>query len=946
MNRELFLDYINNSGDAYQKEKDQTYRKDNGIFYTHIDLANKIISDLLCDITLKNIHKKTFFEPAVGSGNFVFAYLAYIAQNYVLNRDEVLELYSNIYVCDSDKEALELYASNLFKSSQQLFGVELPTSFKPNIGGALVFNFDLKLSKYLTPLSYFDIDKFDFIVTNPPYKNLRAERRHYDSILEYKKTADFYSEIKNIAKTKFFYSGNHGANIFKYFTEEILLHYAKPDSKIALLIPSSILTDKSSISLRKYIIDNTNLKKIVSFPETTKYIDASQSITYLIIDKSGKTNQIEIANAINDKDILNLNTIKISVHEIVNEETNYSILMLTEDEYHLLNKLNSFPKLKDLDFIVNSRGELDLTLNKHSITDQETKYILLKGRNIAYYLLNPSNNPEFVNDDFVENSPKKKYIMETRLACQQIVNLNKEQRLMFALVPPLYVLGNSCNFIFVEENEYDIDLFYLQGLLNSKLMNWYFKLYSSNNHVNNYELANLPIPLANKKMISKISSLAKSNNNNHSNLVTNEIDNLVEVCFGIKTDPSYNDDISESDMPTSEIDELALESSTEKLELINSKKTLNDFQYRLSDLDLEIIKSVPQGGSWKDIPQHIMNKSKRLLGIQKTGGRTTLYGRLEYDKPSYTITTYFNRPGNGCNIHPIENRVLTTREAARLQGFPDDFYFVGNQRDILNQIGNAVPPQIGYLIGEKIKKKLGATTSVDLFSGAGGFFLGMKHAGINHVVANDFDKSACVTLKTNNPEIDIIFDDVTNYNVKEKIILKGKLQGADIISGGPPCQGFSLAGFRDPSDPRNRLFYEFVQIIEGIKPKVFVFENVTGLLSHNKGKTFKEIKALFSMQGYDLVAETLNFEEYGVPQRRKRIIIIGVREDLNVNPRELLPTKITINQEDQITVREAIFDLQNTDSDYKSYSKLYLELMQSSISFEEYNNQLKSLNAI
>jgi len=126
-----------------------------------------------------------------------------------------------------------------------------------------------------------------------------------------------------------------------------------------------------------------------------------------------------------------------------------------------------------------------------------------------------------------------------------------------------------------------------------------------------------------------------------------------------------------------------------------------------------------------------MNKSQRLLGIQKKGGRTTLYGRLEYKKPSYTITTYFNRPGNGCNIHPTQNRVLTTREGARLQSFFDDYLFWGNQKDILNQIGNAVPPLIGFLFGKNLKEKLGIKKSIDLFSGAGGLSLGIKMSGIN-----------------------------------------------------------------------------------------------------------------------------------------------------------------------------------------------------------------------
>src|SRR5699024_7109045 len=151
---------------------------------------------------------------------------------------------------------------------------------------------------------------------------------------------------------------------------------------------------------------------------------------------------------------------------------------------------------------------------------------------------------------------------------------------------------------------------------------------------------------------------------------------------------------------------------------------INNKSFKMSDLDMEIIKNIPQGGNWRNIPQSTVNKSKRLLGIQETGGRTTLYGRMMYDKPSYTITTYFNRPGNGAYIHPVKDRVITMREGARLQGFHDQYYFFGNQRNILNQIGNAVPPFIGYLFGKKLKKLLDVQNSVDLFSGAGGLLSG------------------------------------------------------------------------------------------------------------------------------------------------------------------------------------------------------------------------------
>ena len=154
----------------------------------------------------------------------------------------------------------------------------------------------------------------------------------------------------------------------------------------------------------------------------------------------------------------------------------------------------------------------------------------------------------------------------------------------------------------------------------------------------------------------------------------------------------------------------------------------NHFSAHLSDLDMRIVEAVPEGGNWKDIPESI--PSKRLDQIRESfkqggGSRSTYYGRLRADMPSYTINTYFNRPGNGCHIHPSQNRVLSQREAARLQSFPDRFRFAGPQSIVNNQIGNAVPPLLAY----QIAGQLGTPgVFVDLFSGAGGLGVGL-HVG-------------------------------------------------------------------------------------------------------------------------------------------------------------------------------------------------------------------------
>ena len=105
-----------------------------------------------------------------------------------------------------------------------------------------------------------------------------------------------------------------------------------------------------------------------------------------------------------------------------------------------------------------------------------------------------------------------------------------------------------------------------------------------------------------------------------------------------------------------------------------------------------------------DIPADV--NSIRIRRLQRDGGHTTCYGRLAPDKPSYTINTYFNRPNVGCNIHYKENRLITVREALRLQSFPDDYIFQGNKAKQLVQIGNAVPPLLGKAIGLAVESAL------------------------------------------------------------------------------------------------------------------------------------------------------------------------------------------------------------------------------------------------
>jgi len=330
----------------------------------------------------------------------------------------------------------------------------------------------------------------------------------------------------------------------------------------------------------------------------------------------------------------------------------------------------------------------------------------------------------------------------------------------------------------------------------------------------------------------------------------------------------------------------------------------NHIGYPLSENEARMVSSIPQGGNWKNIPVEI--PSKRLEQIRRSGGRTTLYGRLALDKPSYTITTYFNRLGNGTYVHPVYDRMISAREAARFQSFPDDYIFVGTKTSLCKQIGNAVPPLLAFSIAKKIKEKTKTKNLLDLFCGSGGLSLGFGWAGYNVVVANDNFKQACETFRFNHKGTNLIEGDITDSEIQNNIIKASKNGKVDIIVGGPPCQGFSHAGKRLIDDPRNSLYKEFVNMVKKLKPKVFLMENVEGIITINNGKTFEEIKNNFSELGYNVAGRKMKAVNFGVPQKRKRVIIIGT---LKGGPEDCFPGEILKEEHQFITTKDAIGDL-------------------------------------
>lgn len=394
----------------------------------------------------------------------------------------------------------------------------------------------------------------------------------------------------------------------------------------------------------------------------------------------------------------------------------------------------------------------------------------------------------------------------------------------------------------------------------------------------------------------------------------------------------------------------------------------NHLSSKLSELDMRVVHSVPPGGNWKNIPVDI--PSKRISQIRESyalgkGSRSTYYGRLLPDMPSYTINTYFNRPGNGCHIHYEQNRVLSQREAARLQSFPDDFKFYGPQTIVNTQIGNAVPPLLAYQIAKEIEKSIGETgVFIDLFSGAGGMGLGFKWAGWKPLLANDIEPRFLKTYSNNIHDNvlcgSISDDEFFKVLVEECKRLREEFKSVPFwILGGPPCQGFSTAGNkRSMSDTRNLLFMNYKELIDEVSPDGFVFENVAGLLSMEKGRVFERVKKEFSSTMQNLTGWVLNSQDYAIPQRRKRVFLIGSSSsNFEVSPPEPLTQnskKIELfsNLPSWISVEEAISDLppicQGEDGSHLDYLKAplstYQALMRGHISPETYISKFQVLS--
>lgn len=213
-------------------------------------------------------------------------------------------------------------------------------------------------------------------------------------------------------------------------------------------------------------------------------------------------------------------------------------------------------------------------------------------------------------------------------------------------------------------------------------------------------------------------------------------------------------------------------------------------------------------------------------------------------------------------------------------------------------------------------------TVLELFAGAGGLAVGLEKAGIKCVALNEIDKSACQTLRKNRSNWNVLEGDIRSFNFSE---YNNKV---DIVTGGFPCQAFSYAGKKlGLSDARGTLFYEFARVVKEVNPAICIGENVRGLLSHENGRTLQGMISILDEIGYNVVpVQVLKAVNFKVPQKRERLILVGIRKNIDISYEYPKPYKRTYNLCDALKKGD-LFDCDVPKSEGSKYPKHKKEVL-------------------
>lgn len=967
--------------------------KELGAFFTPIEIALWMAREALAQQRTSKAKELCVLDPAMGAGIFPCAILHLFHIAPALFPSGML----NIRIRGTDiNERFLKFALKFSEYIRQDLPVELDFSVTDGLADTAT--------------------GFHIILMNPPYGRLKILRathtqkntrtRFKDEELEKvcaQERSDMLSIVARFRKDPAFGPLVQGTLEKSRLFLVRALSSLHPSGSLSIIGPDTWLSDHGSVRLRRFLRGSFGLRKIVLFKETARlFPTVNQTLAITVLVKSPQDDDESFlifgpAKHLPTDSAEAQRTSWRSINEL--DPSNHSITTTSEGDLKVVAKLRKHPPLANLDWAINRRGECDLTLYKTTLSAKDTGTRLVRGDHLERFERRPpeaSLKTSYINftsfRKALGTSSKLEHIAFHRLASRQVSYIEKARRLSFASVPPKTVLANSCNYLLVAENNGATLRFppwkhyYLLGLLNSYTLEWLFRRTSRTNHVNNADIDKFPIPnpdapLARSIAISAAKIERLKEGGEESAQEEAFLEGLTAHLFELSGEElkTILTTFKNPDVPGI----LSAYSSIARHKTPNQALDSHEAS-PLSVLDHQIIGHIPPGGNWTSVPASI--PSKRIEQIREMtkirGGvvRTSYYGRLLEQQPSYTISTYFSRPGNGTHILPDQDRTLSTREAARLQSFPDTFKFTGSHRAKHEQVGNAVPPLLAYAVAKAFSRVLKKKnpTHIDFFAGAGGLSLGFHWAGYKLLAAQELGKDHSRTFAANfnvkhlpfSQEIKptnkpfILQGDLTDPKLREFFFTAIKKatskSGIDIVIGGPPCQGFSLAGHHKEADSRNDLASLYVDCIARLKPRYFLLENVEGLRFMNGGKVIRDLMAAFREAGYLLADQpwVLKAEQFGAPQMRRRVFLVGHRRGESPvalpiprfeacrGRRERGTPELQLDltlMRSPITIREAIADLPRLNegescADYTVTSQIsaYGRFMRGEISVEDF----------
>lgn len=482
----LHISYLNSlytyKNGKISRKKSKANLLEAGAVYTQDQIAYDIVFRTLSNVKIAEPSEIKVLDFATGTGRFYKQVVICINQIFGITPED--SVINNIYAVDVDPVALNV--CRLYALSQI---EELDTNKAASIANHIILKnallkeelFENEMAISPNDLGGLFFNGFHAIVSNPPYLVLKPNKNKMD--------AATIGNINNMAKyfrnsAYYKYSIKGMLNLYQ-LSLEAMLGMLQNGGEMGIICPSTLFADISASSLRKHLLSKNNVTYIKYFSEDDPLFDnVTQATCIFHLTKGESTNEINIVKS--------GKVYKISLEDVKQVfKSNWEIPSIEKVEWNILKKLLKLPLLKTQSFIRNKRGELDLSLFRDYITLEPTKLRLVRGNMLSDDCIKDINH-EYVKPEFLEKKSSD-YMShdygKKRLVCQQISNQTQKVRLRFVECQENDVLGNSCNYIAVNKELIPK----MKTLLNSALLNWRFKVTSTNNHINNYELDELPI---------------------------------------------------------------------------------------------------------------------------------------------------------------------------------------------------------------------------------------------------------------------------------------------------------------------------------------------------------------------------------------------------------------------------------------------------------------------